>query len=174
MLWWHRPTTCHDNAISTLNSGTVNIMAERRAKPPASSGVCFPEWIWFLIQTALPLLCLDTYINVSPPYKSPAFLTLAVFHKISSEILNAFLTLLNLVAHPALHKCPSISKLTLPKHLYNYWLTLFPRAESRFLEEICITWVPSSFRDTATFFSVLLPQLGQNTFVMILVVLKQA
>jgi hypothetical protein len=34
--------------------------------------------------------------------------------------------------------------------------------------------VPSSFKDTATFFNVLLPQLGQNTFVMILVVLKQA
>jgi len=166
MLWWHIPTTYHDNSISTLNSGTVNTMA--------SSGFCSPEWICFLIQTALPLLCLNTYINVSPPYKSPAFLTLAAFHKISFEILNAFLTLLTLVAHPALLKCPRISKLTLPEHLHNYWLTLFPRAESRFLEEIWITWVPSSFKDTATFFSVLLPQLGQNTFVMILVVLKQA
>ena len=55
MLWWQRPTSYHDSSISTLTSGTIHVMAECRAKTMVISGVCSPsEWIYFLIQTALP------------------------------------------------------------------------------------------------------------------------
>lgn len=52
--------------------------------------------------------------------------------------------------------------------------TFFPLAERGLRKLMCICCFPFSSNVTSTFFSVLLPQYGQKTFVIMLVVLKQA